>query len=421
MQRLTRAVVLSDYSEERSVGVGPANLPLLQPNQLLVRMEFANVTTRDLGFLQGKGPVIRALPAVPGLEGAGTVVEAGSRLKTWRFQGKRVGLFALESTLPGSWAEYVVISSKHCFPLNDSITFEQAAGLFLGPLTVCMFEERLGKARGVIQTGGISSIAKAMLRLCNFRTITCVCVISDPAEAAELADLGGKYILLSTDPDFSEKAEGLCREFEIRVGFDTAGGKVAADVLNAMVTGGVLYEYEDCLESHEITGLRPQALIFQKKKVTGLNLLPWFQRKKSLQKFTLLRHIQQFHFIYRSDVLQTFDMTNTLEALEAVRTSNSRGNVLLHLRALPTSRLSSTPATPIPAQVEEEKNAATASGVVAIALDELGEDEEDRDIQQVPELPDTKFAGTVSLGRDDGGEEQGDNLSPHLDIVQHTS
>lgn len=414
-------MVLSDYSEERSLVVGPANLPLLQPNQLLVRMEFANVSTRDLCFLQGKSPVIRALPAVPGLEGSGTVVEAGSRLKTWRFQGKRVGLFTLESTLPGSWAEYVVISSKHCFPLSDSLTFEQAAGLFLSPLTVCMFEEKLGKVKAVIQTGGASSIAKSMLRLCNFRAITCVCVISDPAEATALADLGGKYILLSTDPDFSEKAEGLCKEFDIRVGFDTAGGKVAADVLNAMVSGGVLYVYEDCLESQEITGISPQALIFQNKKVTGLNLFPWFQHKKSLQKLALLRHIQQFHFIYRSDILHTFDMTCTLDALAAVRTSNSRGNVLLHLRALPTSRVSSSPATPIPAQVEEEKTAAKASEAVAIAIDELEEDEEDRDIQQVPELPDTKFVGTVSLGCEDGDEEQGENLSPHLDIVQHTS
>ena len=422
MQRLTRAVVLSDYSETHSLTVGPANLPLLQPNQVLVRMEFANVSTRDLTFLQGKSPVVRALPAVPGLEGSGTVVEAGSKLKAWRFQGKRVGLFALESGLPGSWAEYVVVSSRHCFPLNDSVSFEQAAGMFICPLTVCMFEEQLGKARAIIQTGGTSSVAKAMLRLCNYRSIACVCVISDPSEAAALADLGAKYILLSADPEFKEKAEGLCRELDIRVGFDTAGGQVAADVINAMVTGGVLYIYEDCLNSQEITGISPQALIFQKKKLIGLNLFPWFRHKKSLQKLTLLRHIQQNHFLYRSDILHTFDMTNALDALEAVRTSESRGLILIHLRALPTSRLTSNPISPVTGPAEETKTAPQPTGEIAIAVDELGEDEDDRDIQQVPELPGTKFAPSLSAGIEDGGdEEEGDNLSPQLDIVQHTS
>ena len=412
MQRLTRAVNLSDYSDQQRLTVDSASIPLLKPNQLLVRMEYANVSTRDLTFLQGKCPVVRALPAVPGLEGSGTVVESGNRLKTWRFQGKRVGLFSLESGLPGTWAEYVVIPSKYCFPLLDSVSFEQAASMFTCPLTVYMFEEQLGKAKAIIQTGGASSITKATLRMCNFRGLTCVCVIEDVRDAAALVDIGAKYILISTDPDFSDKAASFCQEFDIHIGLDTSGGKVAGEILNAMGPGGVLYVYESDLNTEEITHINPKSLIFDHKRIKGLNLFPWFQHKKSLQKWNIMRHIQQFYFVYKPDILQTFDMSGVMQALDVVRAVNGRGQVTLHLRALPTTRISVVPTG------EEVKKQGRPVGPVAISAEDVGEDEEDRDIC-IPELPDARLAGSLSAGLDEGGEDGQE--SPRLDIVQYTS
>lgn len=341
MQRITRAVVLKQYSEDYDLSVGPANLPLLQPNQVLVRLEYASVSATDVRFLQGHCPVVRTLPAVPGFEASGTVVETGSRLKNWRFQGKRVGVFALDSGLPGVWSEYAVVQSRHCFPLNETITFEQAAGMFQTPLTICMFEEVIGKAKGVIQTGGCSAVAKTLLRVCNYKALVCVCVISSPEEAASLIDLGARHILLSSEQDFQAKATNLCAELKVTVAFDCQGGRVAGEVFNAMQAGGVLYTYEETNSVPPISNISPTALIFDKKKIVGLNLFVWFERKYALQKVQICSHIEQYYFMYRQEVVGVYPIYEVQNALQRTREVGRLGKVLLQLRAIPVVKLPS--------------------------------------------------------------------------------
>ena len=347
MQRITRAVVLKQYSEDCELTVGPANLPLLQGSQVLVRLECATVSAADIRFLQGHCPVVRALPAVPGFEASGTVVETGGRLKNWRFQGKRVGVFTLDSGLPGTWAEYAVVQSRHCFPLSDSISFEQAAGMFLTPLTICMFEEAIGKAKGVIQTGGCSAISRTLLRVCNYKALACVCVISTPEEAGTLAELGARYLLLSSDPDFETKAASMCEELAVTVAFDCQGGSVAGQVFNALQPGGVLYSYEEMQPAPVIAGLSPTAFIFGRKKMVGLNLFVWFERKHALQKLHLCNHIQQYYFMYRQEVIDVFPMHEIRNALQKTRETGSQGKVLLQLRILPTTKVPEVSPLPI--------------------------------------------------------------------------
>lgn len=352
MQRITRAVELKQYNQDYQLAVGPANLPLLQPNQVLVRLEWASVTAADVMFMQGRCPVVRSLPAVPGFEASGTVVETGSRMKNWRFQGKRVGVFALDSALPGTWAEYAVVQSRHCFPLNDSISFEHAACMFLTPLTICMFEEVFGKSKGVIQTGGSSAVTRTLLRVCNYKAIACICVIDSPEEVESLSVLGAQYILVSSDPDFETKAHALCQELNVRVGFDCVGGCIAGQVLNALQPGGVLYSYEETQPAAPITSIQPKSLIFEHKKLIGLNLFTWFEHKHPLQKLSLCSHIQRYYFMYRQEVMSVFPMHEIQTAVEKSREVGRQGKILLQLRVLPVVKQPSNPVI----QEEEKKS-----------------------------------------------------------------
>ena len=404
MQRVTRALILKQYSEDQELAVGPANLPLLQPNQVLVRMEYATVSVQDLSFLQGHCPVVRSLPAVPGFEGSGTVVETGSKLKNWRFQGKRVAVFALDPGLQGTWSEYAVVHSRHCFLLSDSIPFDQAASLFTRPLTVSMFEEMISKhhSKAIIQTGGASNLCKMTLRMCNYHSIPCVCVISQPEEATDLAELGAKYILLSSDPLFSGKATDICEELGVSVGFDSIGGAVAGLVFNALTPGGVLYTYEDSLEFTEITDVAPKSLIFEQKKIVGLNLFPWFERKHSLQKLHLMNRIQQLHSMYRPEVIGVFPMHEVLSAVQLTREQGRRGKVLIQLRTLPIVK-PSDPDHKLAeiTTLEEEKIAEEpVHRPVAIAVEAVEEDEEPEELE-IEHVTHTKAPITLEVASDD--------------------
>src|SRR2546423_15574335 len=51
------------------------------PNEVVVKMSAAPINPADLNSIEGKYPIKAALPATPGMEGAGIVIESGSAVR----------------------------------------------------------------------------------------------------------------------------------------------------------------------------------------------------------------------------------------------------------------------------------------------------------------------------------------------------
>src|SRR5450830_690698 len=98
-------------------------------------MAAAPINPSDLGSLSGVGyRGERQFPFIPGLEGSGTVVEAGDGILPHLLNGRNVACSAL-LTGDGTWAEYMVTSAQSCIPLNRNVSLEQGAMLLVNPLT----------------------------------------------------------------------------------------------------------------------------------------------------------------------------------------------------------------------------------------------------------------------------------------------
>ena len=83
--RQMRAVQLEKQSLDLQEAIGALRIvskpvPVSGPGQVLVRIEAAPCNPSDLVTLQGRYAVRKSRPAVPGWEGAGTVVESGGGL-----------------------------------------------------------------------------------------------------------------------------------------------------------------------------------------------------------------------------------------------------------------------------------------------------------------------------------------------------
>ena len=306
----------------------------------MVRVEYAAVTSHDLALLHGQRGPPQELPLTPGLAATGIVVECGDQLHKWRFQGKRVAVLC-----PGTWSEYVLVPSDSCFLLNDSTTFELGASLLLTPLTVTMFEEQLERSRckAIIQTGGASDVCCALLRVCNYRSLGCVSVVRNEEEASSMLRLGAKFLILESDPKFREKIAVLAEETGANVAFDCVGGTVAAAIFDALGEGGTLYCHEVTYTSAEISGIKPGSLIFQKKKIVGLDFMSWFSQKNSIQKLTTFNHIQKFDFMYRTDTIEPFPISDVYSAVQAVNSHNGRGMAVLRIDSIPESLVQGEP------------------------------------------------------------------------------
>src|SRR5688572_4664308 len=101
-----RALSLTAYDgRPESLQVTEMPVPKPGPGQVLVRVSAAPINPSDLMFVRGLYGVKKPLPAVPGFEGSGKVVAAGS-LAARLLMGRRVGCIPTPST-NGTWAEYV--------------------------------------------------------------------------------------------------------------------------------------------------------------------------------------------------------------------------------------------------------------------------------------------------------------------------
>src|SRR5471032_1936799 len=100
------------------------------PDEVIVKVAAAPINPADLNSIEGKYPVRPALPATPGMEGTGVVVELGSAVRNLAL-GTRV-------ILPhglGTWREACAVSAEKLVVVPVEIEPVQAAMLKVNPIT----------------------------------------------------------------------------------------------------------------------------------------------------------------------------------------------------------------------------------------------------------------------------------------------
>lgn len=123
--------------------------------------------------MRGKYNVKLNYPFTPGWEGSGTVIKAGPGMLAQWMVGKRVAFnkqWEIGSfKWGGSMAEYIVTDVKSIIPIGDDISFEQAASLFVNPLTAIGMVDRAKElgAKAIIVTAAASQIGRMIIKLCH--------------------------------------------------------------------------------------------------------------------------------------------------------------------------------------------------------------------------------------------------------------
>jgi L-iditol 2-dehydrogenase len=144
------------------IAVQDAVTPILEPDEVLVRVEAVGVCGSDVHYYRhGKiGPFVVEQPLILGHELSGTIAAVGSAIDSARV-GQRVAVepqrpcakceqclagrynlcpdmeFFATPPIDGAFSEYVKIQSKFAFEIPDHVSFEAAA--LIEPLSVCVW------------------------------------------------------------------------------------------------------------------------------------------------------------------------------------------------------------------------------------------------------------------------------------------
>lgn len=251
-----RSTVSSDGN--LTLSLEPVTLAAPGPDEVIVRVEAAPLNPSDLGLLLGPAdmatlkaggtadhPTLTAaipsarMPAMKprldqsmavGNEGAGTVVLAGENVAG--LLGKKVGMLG-----GAMYAQYRKIAARDCIVLPEGATASDGASMFVNPLTALSMVEtlRMEGHKALVHTAAASNLGQMLNRICIADDVKLVNIVRSEAQAQILREIGAKYIVDSSAPDFREKLTDAIAETGATLAFDAiGGGKIVNTILHAM-------------------------------------------------------------------------------------------------------------------------------------------------------------------------------------------
>ncbi len=293
-----RVLELESYHEEltdaiQHLRIVKKPIPQPGPGQVLVRIEAAPCNPSDLVFMQGLYGVTKTLPAVPGWEGAGTVVASGGGVIANWLKGKRVACGGQPES-DGTWAEYYLADTKSCVPLRKHISFEQGASLIVNPLTAWALidEAQKGGHRGIVQTAAASQLGRMILRLATDAGLPLINIVRRNEQEDILRSLGAEIVLNSASENFTAQLQNECHRLNATICFDAVSGEMTGIVLNAMPKRATVVVY-GALSYSPAGGIDCREIIFGQKRVEGFWLTPWIRKAGTLKILQAFGQLQK--------------------------------------------------------------------------------------------------------------------------------
>lgn len=331
--KTTKAVVLPVYNDNllRAVlglKIEEREIPQLKDNEVLVKMEAAPCNPSDIAFLRGGYNVVKPLPAVPGFEGTGLVVEAGTTAKS--LIEERVSCFVQEDS-DGTWAEYFIAQKGDCILLKGDMNVKQAGCFSINPLTAYgmyeMIEPLNGKAFIVTAAGGqVPQILRAFAKRDGIEVIN---IVRKESSIEELKNKDEDYVLYSGDENFDDQLKQLCEELNPTFAFDAVGGEITAQLFNSMPSNSNVVVYGG-LSGNSISGLSTMDIIFKDKILLGFNLNDWIPGKTSEELKSITDELQEMFLSgeLKTEIQGTFKLEDVVKGIRSYIKNMSAGKVL---------------------------------------------------------------------------------------------
>lgn len=166
-----QALVLQEFG--KPLDLTEIATPTAQEGQVLVRVPASGVNPLDLKILAGKAAhARRRLPAVPGLDLAGTVVAVGAGVDRFAPGDEVYGLTGGVGDLPGSLAEYVAVDARLLARKPARLDMREAAALPLVAITAwegLVDRARVGEGMDVLVHGGAGGIGHVAIQIARAR------------------------------------------------------------------------------------------------------------------------------------------------------------------------------------------------------------------------------------------------------------
>lgn len=242
---MMKAMVVNQYGNENVFEAAQITKPQIKAGHVVVKIAATSVNTVDT-MIRAMGndlPIAPALPAVLGMDFAGTVEQVGDGVCDFSVGDEVYGCAGGLADLQGTLAEYMVADAKLIAPKPKNISMREAAALPLVAITAYEGLMRAGITdnsdtnKKVLVHGGSGGVGHVALQLAKYFGASVFSTGGGEAQLKLIEQLGAQSINYKTESviDYVTKhTDGS--GFDIV--FDSVGGENMANSFEAAALNG---------------------------------------------------------------------------------------------------------------------------------------------------------------------------------------
>jgi mitochondrial enoyl-[acyl-carrier protein] reductase / trans-2-enoyl-CoA reductase len=260
--------------------------PTPAAGEVIVKMRAAPINPADLNQIEGKYPIRAELPATPGFEGAGVVVDAGAELK-----GLTSGALVILPHNIGTWRDAVAAKADELVVVPAGIKPVHAATLKINPMTAWrLLHDYVDLARGdwLIQNAANSAAGRAVIQIARELGYKTVNVVRRSELVGELRAEGGDVVLVDSE-NLRHEVEDAIAGPPIRLGLNAVGGESALRLANCLAPGSTLVTYGAM--SLQPLKIPNGLLIFKDLRFRGIWINKWYDNATPAQRMEAFQHL----------------------------------------------------------------------------------------------------------------------------------
>jgi NADPH2:quinone reductase len=240
-----KAILLSRTGDPSVLEYVDVPTPRPRSGEILVKADTIGVSRPELLVRRGVYPWMPPLPAIPGIEMAGTVAELGAGATRFR-TGQKVYVTARELPVrAGCYAEYIAVPERALFALSPEADLEAAACLSNYQVAWHLLHTATRGAPGksVLVGSASGGLGSAAVQLAKFAGMKTIALVGTAEKANALKVFGADHIINYGSEDVGARVKELTGGEGVDLILDAVGGREFAKFLPMLGPFGLLVSY----------------------------------------------------------------------------------------------------------------------------------------------------------------------------------
>ena len=299
--------------------------PKPAPHEAVVQMRAAPINPADLNQIEGKYPVRTELPATPGFEGAGIVVDLGAGVTN-----VAVGALVILPHNIGTWRDALAVKADELVVVPAGIEPVHAATLKINPLTAWRLLDDyvdLKKGDWLIQNAANSAAGRTVIQIARELGYKTVNVVRRMELIDELRAEGGDVVLVDGE-DLREKVKSATSDAPIRLGLNAVGGDSALHLANCLAPRSTLVTFGAM--SLQPLKIPNRLLIFKDLRFRGIWINKWYDNATIEERMDAFRPLFEMaeRGLLKTKVEKSYPLTEAKAAVAHAAQGKRSGKIV---------------------------------------------------------------------------------------------